>query len=84
MLLQRLAALINPDRLVERHIATLEILNDLLQRLERLLEAHALDVAVGFFGHLLSLQQTADMRSDRHGKPLQVVPTFKQADNPPL
>ena len=39
-----LAALVEPDRLVERHLAALEPAHDVLERLERLLEGHRSDI----------------------------------------
>src|SRR5690606_36934801 len=47
MRLERLAALVDTDRLVERHVAALQILDDAFQRRQRLLEAHRRDVLVG-------------------------------------
>ena len=49
--LQRLAALVDRDRLLERHGAALELLHDLLEFGERLLEAELLDVGIGIVGH---------------------------------
>src|SRR5690606_13209169 len=37
---QGLAALVEPDRFVERHVTAFELANHVLERLERLLEAH--------------------------------------------
>jgi hypothetical protein len=44
MLLQRLAALVDRDRFLERDLAALEALDDLLELVERLLERQAGDV----------------------------------------
>src|SRR4051812_44176630 len=51
MRLQRLAAFIDADRLVERHLAALKIVDNGLQGLERLFEAHGRDVVVRRLGH---------------------------------
>jgi hypothetical protein len=51
--------------LVERHVAALQIVDDPLQRLKRLLEAHRLDFLVRLGGHRLSFHQAADMGGDR-------------------
>ena len=39
-----LAALVKPDRLLERHLASFEPAHDILQRLQRVFEAHRGDV----------------------------------------
>jgi hypothetical protein len=41
---QLFAALVELDRLVERHLAALEPAHDVLERLERLLESHRGDI----------------------------------------
>ena len=45
VLLQRLAALVDRDRLGERHVAALEPADDLLELLQRLLEGQLFDAA---------------------------------------
>src|SRR5829696_8019020 len=47
MLLQRLAALVDGDRFLERDLAALEALDDLLEFLERLLERQVCDLRRG-------------------------------------
>src|SRR5262245_8858703 len=49
--LERLAALVDGDRLLERHLALLEPLDDRFELLDRLLEGQALDVGMGGVGH---------------------------------
>jgi chorismate mutase len=50
--LERLAPLINQDRGFELDIALLQAIDDRLELLERLLEAHGLDIGmIGRFGH---------------------------------
>src|SRR5690606_11403041 len=84
MRLERLAALVNPDRLVQRHIATFEIVDNALQRLQRLFEGHELDVVVDRrrLGHGLSFHQAAHMRAYRKSQPMKVVSAFKNAHQP--
>src|SRR3989440_9754712 len=53
--LQRLAAFVDRDRFLERHIAALELLHDLLKLRERLLEAESFDVGICSVGHLQSV-----------------------------
>src|SRR5690606_27960574 len=53
--LEGLAALVDADGLVERHLAPFEIVDDLLQRLQRRFEAHRLDVFVGIVRHFYPL-----------------------------
>ena len=65
MRLQRLAALVDADRLVERHLAALQIFDDLLQRLQRLLEAQRLDVVIGVGFGRSSLIPSSDGRHAR-------------------
>src|SRR5215471_4287821 len=49
--LERLAALIDRDRLLERHLALLEPFDDRFELLDRLLEGELLDVRCGGFSH---------------------------------
>src|SRR5690606_22795114 len=51
MRLQRLSALVDADRLVERDVAALKVVNDLLQCIERLLEAHLRDILIRLVSH---------------------------------
>src|SRR6185437_8154562 len=60
--LERLAALVDRNRLLERDLAFLEPLDDRLQFLDRPLEGQFLDVGVVVFGH----------RRSRHLLPLQL------------
>jgi hypothetical protein len=46
VVLQRLAALVDGDALLELDVAPLQTADDAFQLLERLLEAHVLDVEV--------------------------------------
>src|SRR5690606_13796702 len=87
MNLHGLAALIDAARLPQRHIASLQVVYDVLECFQRLFEAHRLDVvigrgAVGSSGHGSSFHQAAKMGSSGKREPLQVVSAFKQADNP--
>src|SRR6185312_6914943 len=50
--LQRLAALIDRDRFLKRHLAVLEPLHDRFELLDRALEGKFLDVALRIFGHI--------------------------------
>ena len=50
--LQRLAALIDRDRFLERHLAVLEPLHDRFELLDRALEGEFFDVALRIFGHI--------------------------------
>ena len=52
--LERLAALVDRDRLLERHLALFEPLDDRFKLLDRLLEGQGRDVAVGRVGHAVS------------------------------
>src|SRR2546430_1138659 len=49
--LERLAALVDRDRLLERHLAVLQPLDDGFELLDRALERQPRDVGVGFVGH---------------------------------
>src|SRR5262245_423597 len=49
--LERLAALVDGDRLLERHLALLEPFDDRFELLDRLLEGQALDVGMGGVSH---------------------------------
>src|SRR5580693_4859131 len=49
--LERLAALVDRDRLLERHLAVLKPLDDGFELLDRALERQPRDVGVGFVGH---------------------------------
>src|SRR5262245_41884575 len=49
--LERLAPLVDGDRLLERHLALLEPLDDRFELLDRPLEGEALDVGMGVVGH---------------------------------
>src|SRR5712691_2642154 len=49
--LERLAALVDGDGLLERHLALFEPLDDRFELLDRLLEGQALDVGMGGVGH---------------------------------
>src|SRR5712691_6911872 len=48
---ERLAALVDGDGLLERHLALFEPLDDRFELLDRLLEGQALDVGMGGVGH---------------------------------
>jgi hypothetical protein len=50
--LQGLAALIDRDRFLERHLAVLQPFHDRFELLDRALEREFLDVALGIFGHI--------------------------------
>src|SRR6185295_9899181 len=50
--LQRLAALVDRDRFLERHVAVLQPLHDRFELLDRALEGELFDVALGIFGHI--------------------------------
>src|SRR5438132_3734324 len=50
--LQRLAALIDRDRFLQRHLAVLEPLHDRFELLDRALEGEFSDVHLGIFGHI--------------------------------
>src|SRR5579883_584621 len=52
--LERLAALVDRDRFLERHLAFLEPLDDRFELLDRLLEGEPADVCVVGFAHDLS------------------------------
>src|SRR5215813_590991 len=49
--LERLAALVDQDRLLERYLALFEPLDDRFQLFDRALKGQARDVGVGIFGH---------------------------------
>src|SRR5262245_20636983 len=49
--LERLAALVDGNRFLERHLALLEPFDDRFELLDRLLEGQALDVGMGGGGH---------------------------------
>src|SRR5262245_66495835 len=49
--LERLAALVDGDRFLERHLALLEPLDDRFELFDRPLEGQALDVGMGGVGH---------------------------------
>src|SRR5690242_17447754 len=50
--LERLAALVHGDGLLERHLAALELAHDRLELRDRRLEGHRLHVGIRLFGHL--------------------------------
>src|SRR5206468_4257562 len=50
--LQRLAALIDRDRFLERHLAVLQPLHDRFELLDRALEGEFFDVHLGILGHI--------------------------------
>src|SRR5690606_7574931 len=83
--LQRLAALVDSDRLIERHITALQIIDDALQRSKCLLEAHRGNVVVGRnLGHLSSLHQASYVGGSGKRQPMQVVSAFQKTDQPSI
>src|ERR1700730_2201165 len=52
---QGLAALVNGDGFLQRHLAVLKPLDDRFEFLDRALKAQLLDVHLGVFGHLVFL-----------------------------
>ena len=53
-----------------------------LQRFQRLLETHRLDVFIRLGGHFLSLHHAANVSRDGKCQSLQIVAAFQQADEP--
>src|SRR5215467_8348423 len=66
--LQALAALVDCNRLLERHFPFLESLHDRLELLDRALEGQALDVAIVIFSHAcFRLSANRDQQSSEFG-----------------